>query len=130
MKLKIIFDPPPGALYGTRPETHFIKISNQCWREIEQVAVSEGISVEEAVYLLLRAGLDAASRSGAKQPERVSHLLKLASEVLGSEEAASHWMSSPNRALGGVVPLSLCGTDEGSEEVEAVLRRIEHGVFS
>ena len=67
MKLKMIFDTPQGAPYGTRPETHFIKFSNRCWREIEQVAESEGISLEETVHLLLKKGLNAASENKTKQ---------------------------------------------------------------
>lgn len=60
----------------------------------------------------------------------LSRVLKVALEVLSGEEAVCRWMSSPNRALSGAVPLSLCDTKAGCEEVEAVLRRIEHGVFS
>lgn len=61
---------------------------------------------------------------------RASQMLTIAADVLGSEDAANRWLSSPNRALGGVVPLSLCDGNKGSEEVEAILRRIEYGVFS
>ena len=130
MKLKMIFNPPPEAPFGTRPETHFIKISNQCWREIEQLAVTEGISLEETVHLILREGLNAASESRTKQSLKEAQMVTIAVEVFGSEEAANRWMSSPNRALGGVVPQSLCDSDEGCEEVEAILRRIEQGEFS
>jgi len=53
-----------------------------------------------------------------------------AAEVLGSEEKASRWLHSPNRALGGSRPLDVVDTDLGAREVEAVLGRIEHGVYS
>jgi uncharacterized protein (DUF2384 family) len=41
-----------------------------------------------------------------------------------------HWLAAPNRALEGTAPLSLLDTDIGTQEVEAVLTRIEQGVFS
>jgi putative toxin-antitoxin system antitoxin component (TIGR02293 family) len=53
-----------------------------------------------------------------------------AADVLGSEEKASLWLHSPNRALGGSRPLDVVDTDLGAREVEAVLGRIEHGVYS
>lgn len=48
----------------------------------------------------------------------------------GDEDAAKRWLSSPQVPLGGAVPLSLIKTEVGSREVEAVISRIEHGVFS
>lgn len=53
-----------------------------------------------------------------------------ASEVLGEEDKALQWLRAPNRALGGRSPLSRLDTDLGTREVEEILGRIEHGVFS
>lgn len=53
-----------------------------------------------------------------------------AAEILGSQEEASHWLDNPNGALGGRTPLELLGTDLGRRQVEDVLGRIEHGVYS
>jgi putative toxin-antitoxin system antitoxin component (TIGR02293 family) len=51
-------------------------------------------------------------------------------EVLGSEEKASRWLMTPNRALGGEPPIALLETDLGARQVEDVLGRIEHGIHS
>ncbi len=51
-------------------------------------------------------------------------------EVFGSREKAEIWLREPNRALDMQPPLDLLDTDEGAKQVEAVLIRIEHGVFS
>jgi len=48
----------------------------------------------------------------------------------GEEAAAVAWLSSPQHALGEAVPSKLAETEEGALEVERVLGRIEHGVFS
>ncbi|HEX3034888.1 MAG TPA: antitoxin Xre/MbcA/ParS toxin-binding domain-containing protein [Thermodesulfobacteriota bacterium] len=61
---------------------------------------------------------------------RVARIMSLAIEVLGSREKAKEWLSRPNRALGGDTPLSLLDTDIGAKQVEEILGRIEHGVFS
>jgi putative toxin-antitoxin system antitoxin component (TIGR02293 family) len=67
------------------------------------------------------------------ESDRLFRLVRIAaqaSEVLGGEEKASRWLHSPNRALGGSRPLDFLDTDLGSREVEQVLGRIEHGVYS
>lgn len=61
---------------------------------------------------------------------RFVRILAETSDVLGSEEKASHWLHAPNQALGGKTPLSLIDTDVGARQVEEVLGRIEQGVFS
>ena len=48
----------------------------------------------------------------------------------GDSRAAERWLSSPKRALGGAVPSELAETEAGAREVEALIGRIEHGVFS
>jgi len=61
---------------------------------------------------------------------RVGSVLKKALDVLEDPEAVRRWMTQPKRALGGITPLRGCDTDVGAREVEALLGRIEHGVFS
>lgn len=61
---------------------------------------------------------------------RLARILGRAKAVLGDDRAAADWIHRRNRALGGRTPLSMVDTDLGSRRVEAVLGRIEHGVFS
>ena len=61
---------------------------------------------------------------------RMAKLVALAKEVLGSEEKASHWMSNPNRALGGKRPFDQVDTEPGVRSVEEVLHRIAYGMYS
>jgi uncharacterized protein (DUF2384 family) len=39
-------------------------------------------------------------------------------------------MKTPQRALAGAVPLHLAQTDVGTRAVEALLGRMEHGVYT
>ena len=48
----------------------------------------------------------------------------------GDAQAAERWLSSPKAALGGAVPSELAETGVGAREVEALIGRLEHGVFS
>ena len=48
----------------------------------------------------------------------------------GNRDAAKRWLSEPQRALGGEVPLLVSRTEVGALEVERLIGRLEHGVFS
>lgn len=61
---------------------------------------------------------------------RLARLFERASEVLGSPERARTWMKEPLPVLGGQSPLDYADTEPGAREVERVLGRIAHGVFS
>jgi putative toxin-antitoxin system antitoxin component (TIGR02293 family) len=61
---------------------------------------------------------------------RLARLFSHATNVLESEENAATWFSQPNRAIGSKTPLSLIDTEVGAREVEDVLWRIAHGIFS
>lgn len=48
----------------------------------------------------------------------------------GDQEAALAWLDAPNRALAHRPPLQVAETEIGAREVEALIGRLEHGVFS
>jgi putative toxin-antitoxin system antitoxin component (TIGR02293 family) len=48
----------------------------------------------------------------------------------GNRHAAKHWLSEPQKALGGAVPLAVARTELGALEVERLIGRLEHGVFT
>jgi putative toxin-antitoxin system antitoxin component (TIGR02293 family) len=61
---------------------------------------------------------------------RIARIAALAGSVLGSDEAALAWLRRPQVGLGGHVPIELLTTSVGTQEVERLLLRIEHGVYS
>ena len=73
-----------------------------------------------------------ALRSGRRGDRlvRSARLYAIAVEVLADDAAAAQWLKSPQPALGSVQPLELAQTDVGSRAVEALLGRMEHGVFT
>lgn len=58
---------------------------------------------------------------------RVADVTRLAEETFGNRRAATQWLKSANRALGGLTPLSLLDTEPGAGEVRKVLAAIDHG---
>ena len=59
-----------------------------------------------------------------------SRLFALALTVFESDrDAAADWLTRPQPALGGAIPIDLAKTGLGAREVEALLGRLEHGVF-
>ena len=61
---------------------------------------------------------------------RMARIIALASEILGANEKASSWLCTPNRALGGKLPIDEIGTDPGYRSVEEVLYGIAYGMYS
>jgi putative toxin-antitoxin system antitoxin component (TIGR02293 family) len=48
----------------------------------------------------------------------------------GDDAAARKWLQSPQPALGGETPLDFASTEVGAREVEHLIGRLEHGVFT
>ena len=61
---------------------------------------------------------------------RLARVTQMAVHTLRSLEKAKHWLDRPNRGLSGETPLSLLDTDIGARQVETILGRIYHGIFS
>ncbi len=60
---------------------------------------------------------------------RLERLYAAALEVLENKEAVQAWFNAPQIVFEGKTPLEYADTLPGSEEVERVLRRMEHGVL-
>jgi len=60
----------------------------------------------------------------------LSRLFFRALDVLESVHGAIHWFKNPIQALGWATPLAYAGTSVGLRELENILGRIEHGVYS
>jgi putative toxin-antitoxin system antitoxin component (TIGR02293 family) len=107
--------------------------------ELERLRQNMGFSREEMAELvqIRPRTLDRRKKEGRLHPEESDRLLR-ASRVFGRAialfegdgEGALEWLSSPQRALGGAVPLEIARTEIGTGEVERLIGRLEHGVFS
>jgi len=69
-------------------------------------------------------------RSESDRLVRYGRLFQRATAALGGEAAARSWLSAPAIAFHDETPLDYADTEIGAREVEALLGRLEHGVFS
>lgn len=105
---------------------------------LERVGRISGIPVER-LRLALRIAPRTLSRRrrenrlSAEESDRLvslSRLLAMAIDLFeGDVEAAHAWFTQPNRALSGTSPIEASATAVGSREVEALIGRLEHGVY-
>lgn len=105
---------------------------------LETVASDFDITQEDIVFLLHLPARTLARRKKEKRLRadesdrlfRVGRIAALAEEVLGSRARAAKWLHRPNTAIGNAVPLHHLDTDLGARQVEDLLLRIAHGVYS
>ena len=60
----------------------------------------------------------------------IARIAALAEATLGSREHVRGWLRHPNRALGGVTPLTCLDTEPGRRQVEETLYQIRYGMIS
>ncbi len=62
---------------------------------------------------------------------RISSVFEDAVDLFeGDIAAAVKWLTTPRRALGDRTPLAYARTEPGAREVESLIGRLEHGIFS
>ena len=62
---------------------------------------------------------------------RASRIFSLAIDLFeGDRDAAKRWLETPQRALGGAIPLQFAASDVGAREVENVIGRLEDGIVT
>lgn len=57
-------------------------------------------------------------------------LLEIAAKTFRNRDDAMGWMHTPKRALGGETPWDYAESEEKIREIEELLERIDHGIFS
>ena len=73
-------------------------------------------------------------RLSSEESDRMLRASRLFAKALqlfeGDRDAAVDWLSSEQRALGGARPIEVAKSELGAREVENLIDRLEHGVFS
>ncbi|MFU8849221.1 MAG: antitoxin Xre-like helix-turn-helix domain-containing protein [Opitutales bacterium] len=142
----------PAAIYGSRPISRS-GARRRCLDPRETVAtIRAGLPMVEFEGLQELLGLSAEvlaghlgisrstlvrrRKSGRLDMQESDRLLRYArlyaraESVLESATGARQWLQAPARALAFASPLEFAETEAGCREVENLLGRIEHGVFS
>jgi putative toxin-antitoxin system antitoxin component (TIGR02293 family) len=106
---------------------------------LDKMASQTGLGVEELARLAGIAPRTLARRRtegrfDPRESERLWRLTVLVEKGIelfeGSIPDAMTWLQEPQKALGGAVPLAFARTEPGAREVENLIGRLEHGVFS
>lgn len=104
------------------------KVRRETGLPLERLAMSIGVSPRTLSRRKKERKLTAAE---SDRLVSVSRLLMQAVELFeGDKEKAFRWFVQSNRALGGLTPLEMAATETGAREVENLIGRLEHGVFS
>lgn len=124
------FVPPDVAvaMENGLPVTELTELQENLDLSVERLAPMLGIS--KATY---HRNMLAGGRLKPAVSDRVvryARLLGKAAQVFGGMEDAKQWLGSAQFGLGGAVPLDYAKSELGAREVENLLGRIEHGVYS
>jgi putative toxin-antitoxin system antitoxin component (TIGR02293 family) len=98
----------------------------------ETLAVSD--SRLSAIIRISQRTIKRRLRNGRFHPDESERLIRMAKlterahEVFQDLESAREWLKSPQFALGGEIPLEYADTEPGSQIVEDLLGRLEHGI--
>jgi putative toxin-antitoxin system antitoxin component (TIGR02293 family) len=75
-----------------------------------------------------------AGRLAPDESERLFRLSRVFEKAVdlfeGNLSSATNWLSTPRQALSDQTPLAYARTELGAREVENLMGRLEHGVFS
>jgi putative toxin-antitoxin system antitoxin component (TIGR02293 family) len=103
------------------------KLQNALGLSLEQIAAFLGMS---RATLHRRKAQGKIARAESEKLVRYQQLLDKAKQVFGDVDAARQWLTQPQTALGNASPIDFARTEIGAREVENLLGRIEHGVYS
>ena len=104
-------------------------------RLLRETALSQKILCE--IVRIPASTLARRQESGNLTPAESDRLARIAKVFVGAVElfegdksAARKWLSAPSKVLGGETPLKYSQSELGAREVEKLIGRLEHGVFS
>ena len=109
------------------------------WRTLSRFVRNTGLTLEQVAELvaiprrtLARRKIE--GRLSSQESDRLLRAARIYGRALelfdGDRDAATDWLTHSNAALGGVPPIQLAQTELGAKEVDHLIGRIEHGIFS
>lgn len=85
------------------------------------------LNVSVATYERRRRDSRPLDAAASERLDRIAGVALLAEQVFEDKQAASDWMSSPNKALAGGIPVMHCDTAIGAQQVRRILHALEWG---
>jgi putative toxin-antitoxin system antitoxin component (TIGR02293 family) len=103
---------------------HLAESTGASLKQLQEISLIDRSTFSRRIKQHARLKVDESDRIA-----RVARVAALAVEALGRDEGLQ-WLREPNVALGNRMPIVMLGTDAGARQVEQIIGRIEHGVFS
>jgi putative toxin-antitoxin system antitoxin component (TIGR02293 family) len=128
---------PSGFAEEAQPFLHDDIVRGIPARRVQDL-IDRGVLPAKAVYRAIPertfkrrlAKREALKPSEADAVARLLRVTETANRTFGDVAFARKFLSLPNPALGDRIPNELVETDAGAREVEVILGRIAHGVYS
>jgi putative toxin-antitoxin system antitoxin component (TIGR02293 family) len=92
--------------------------------------LSQKLGIPQRTFTRRLSQASALTPAESDRTVRMARVYAHAVEMIGDRDKAIQWLSRPNRALGGEIPLDQLDTDTGARMVEDILGRIAYGVYS
>lgn len=109
------------------------------WKTLQRFVRNTGLTLEQVADLIdipsrTLARRKVEERLTSQESDRLFRAARIYGRALelfeGDRDAATEWLTDPNTALGGVPPIQIARTEMGATEVDHLIGRIEHGIFS
>ena len=110
------------------PVADVVEFSRQAGFTIEELA--RAMQIPPRTYARRVASKARLKTAEGERAVRLMRLFHRAKQIFGTDENTRGWFHGRIRALGGKTPLEFAQTEPGAREVENIIGRIEHGVFS
>jgi putative toxin-antitoxin system antitoxin component (TIGR02293 family) len=92
--------------------------------------LSEVVGITSSTLSRRRRSGDTLTKDESERLLRIGRIAARAADVLDGAGNARRWLTQPTKALGDEPPLRFADTEPGAREVERLLTRLEHGVYS
>ena len=134
----------PESFHGAIAADNFLDLMRQIenglrYSVLEDLAAATGLRTADIATItgIRKRTLARRKSDGRLAPDeserlvRFSRIFRSATELFdGDQQAAIRWLNSPHKALGGKPAMSYLASEAGAREVEHLIGRLEHGVFS
>jgi len=110
------------------PVADIVQFGKQAGFSTEEIA--RLIQIPPRTYARRVANKERLKVAEGERAVRIMRLFDRARQVFGTDENTRRWFNARILALGRKTPLEYAQTEPGAREVENVIGRIEHGVFS
>ena len=103
--------------------------SVRCALDLPQSKLAELVGMGRST-LARRKKTGRLSKIESERIDRIARIIHRAKEVFEDSDIAKRWLNEPLNYFQGKSPLQYTVTEIGGREVESLLGRMEHGVFS